>query len=109
MPALPGDAFKCIACGQQTVAKGRQGPDAANLVQVQLAAVRLPQQGSDILLTLNSPVVISDASAAAAHTGPGLQSAHLSAPQLFREVLRSLQVVDWGLFGGKHAEQPEAT
>jgi hypothetical protein len=38
-------------------------------VQVLLAVVRLPQHGSDLLITLNTPIFISGISAAAEHAG----------------------------------------
>lgn len=54
--------------------------------------MRLPSRGSDLLLTLNTPL-------AAAGVGEGSRSLNEDAPQLFRQILRSLQIVDWSLFG----------
>lgn len=34
-----------------------------------LCVIRLPQHGSDVLITLNSPIYISEHSAAAEHAG----------------------------------------
>lgn len=42
-------------------------------VQVALCVVRLPQHGSDVLLTLNTPIYISEKSAAAEHAGAWLR------------------------------------
>ena len=42
-------------------------------VQVALCVVRLPQHGSDVLLTLNTPIYISERSAAAEHAGAWLR------------------------------------
>lgn len=39
--------------------------------QVLLCCIRLPRHGSDVLITLNSPIYISDKSAAAEHAGKG--------------------------------------
>jgi hypothetical protein len=80
-------------------AKGRQGEEASNAVQVLIAIIRLPSVSSDLLVTLNTPVYISSASAAAAQAGSGEKQQHLEAPQLMQQVLRSLRILDWGLFG----------
>lgn len=69
MPGLPPDCYRGLAVGQQAVTKGRQGSSALNKVQVLLCVVRLPRHGSDVLLTLNSPIYISERSAAAEHAG----------------------------------------
>lgn len=185
MPGLPPETFKALVVGQQAVAKGRQGSDALNKVQVGpagrgwaqacgvlgpscsvtcpvsplpqtlstyclvpftvlkviLCVVRLPQHGSDILLTCNSPIFISEHSAAVEHAGKlmppwrawlrsdaeplpsclivgacasthrlmsaascaagaGYKGAHLTAPALFRRILATFQINDWGLLGG---------
>ena len=62
--------------------------------------MRLPEHGSDLLIVLNSPVFISVDSAAAQHAGPGFKDAHLTAPALFQRIIATLQINDWGLFGG---------
>lgn len=99
VPGLaPGTAVLC-ACGQQQVSKGRQGPHAANTVQLLLAVVRLPVHATDIVLSLNTPVDISPHSAAAEHAGAGTRGAHLTAPSLFRAILRTLAIRDYALFG----------
>lgn len=58
-----------LLTGQQAVAKGRQGAEALNKIHVLLAVVRLPGQGSDLVLTLNTPIYISENSASAAAAG----------------------------------------
>lgn len=108
-PAAAGDlpglspsgfcSYACIAHGLQVVSKGRQGAAAANTVEVRTAIVRLPSKGSELLLTLNSPVTISPESQAAQHAGAGTKRTHERSPALLRAMLRTLQVHDWGLFG----------
>lgn len=71
--------------------------------QVLLGVIRLPQHGSDLVVSLNTPVFISERSAAAEHAGSGLKNAHLAALPLFRDVLASLKIIDYGLFGGSAA------
>lgn len=85
LPGLPGDAFKCMADGHMRASKGR-GPEAAEHdVHVLLAAVRLPSVGADVLVTLNTP------QHAATSAGAGA---------LFAMLLRSLAIVDYGIFEG---------
>lgn len=94
LPSFP------LSCGDlQSVSKGRQSSHAANDVLVVLAVLRLPSVGSDLLVSLNSPVLISEHSAAAADAGAGVKTAFATAPQLMAAVIRSLKVEDWGLFG----------
>ncbi|KAI3436509.1 hypothetical protein D9Q98_005926 [Chlorella vulgaris] len=101
VPDLPPDCFKAILVGQQAVTKGRRGSDALNKVHIILCCIRLPQHGSDLLLTLNSPIFISEKSAAAEHAGAGFKGAHLTAPALFKQIISSLRINDWGLFGDR--------
>lgn len=105
MPGVPAAAYKALAVGQQAVSKGRQGKQAVNKVQILLCCVRLLQQQSDVLITRNTPIWISERSAAAEHAGAGFKGAHLVAPDLFRRALATLEVLDWGLFGGGGGEQ----
>jgi hypothetical protein len=81
------------------VPKGRDGAEAANQLVVLLAAVRLPAHQADLVVTLNTPIVIHPASSAAADAGAGQQQGHARAPALFAAMLRSLAIVDYGLFG----------
>jgi hypothetical protein len=80
-------------------AKGRQGAEASNAVQVLMAIIRLPSVATDLLVTLHTPMFISSASAAAEHAGSGEKQMHLEAPQLMQQVLQSFKIVDWVLFG----------
>lgn len=99
VPGVPDSCFKCLVAGRMWAVKGRQGAEASNAVQVLMAVIRLPNVGSDLLITLHTPMFISSASAAAAHAGSGEKQLHLEAPQLMQQVLRSFKIVDWGLFG----------
>ena len=111
------------------VSKGRQGSDAANRVQVRrtlpdsdrpctywvaptwsekgpclgvqvmLAIIRLRHVASEVLVTLNTPVHVSERSAAAAAVQPGPKADHRAASALFRQALASLKIKDYGLFG----------
>jgi hypothetical protein len=79
--------------------KGRQGPDAANEVQVLMQVYRLPHVQSDVVITLWTPASISERSSSAIEAGSGTKVLHLSAPTLFRLIVDSFRVNDWKLFG----------
>lgn len=94
-----GDATAVALLGTMKASKGRQGPEAANDVAVCLAVLRLPQARSDVVITLSTPTHISKNSAAAADTVLRDDSLGRCAPELFKAVLASFAVHDWGLFG----------
>jgi len=99
VPGLPSDATRLLAAGHQSVAKERQGAAAANRVLVQVAVLRLPSHGTDLLVSLNSGAVISAASSAAGAAGEGRQRAAEGAPALLAAMLKTLLIRDYGLFG----------
>jgi hypothetical protein len=86
-------------CCVQRVSKGREGPGAANDIDVQLAILRLPGHGSDLLLSLNTPRSISGASSAAQSAGAGQKQRHVDAAYTMTRMLASLTIKDWDLFG----------
>lgn len=99
-PNIKDAAAVQMGTGRQTAGKGRQhNLDAANEIQVVLAVIRLPQHTTDILVSLNSPITIANASAAAADADAGAKQIHAEAPRLFRDVLSTLHITDYGLFG----------
>lgn len=69
-------------------------------MQVLIRLIRLPHVNSDVVMTLNTPIVVSEHSAAAHEAGAGVKTRHNTAPELFRRLAASLVVNDWGLFGG---------
>lgn len=96
---MPSDAVAQIVTGHFAASKGRQGQDALNKVHVMMLIVRLPHVATDVLLTMNTPMYIHAASAAAAQAGSGYKDTYLTAPALFGQIVRSLKIVDWKLFG----------
>jgi hypothetical protein len=64
-----------------------------------MAIIRLQQHSSDVLITLNTPVFISEKSAAAGDIGAGHKAGHLAAPELFKRVLCTFAIKDYALFG----------
>ncbi len=93
IPGLPAASAASLAHGTQAVAArpaaGAAPPPAAHVC---LANVRLPGVATDLLVTLNVPV-------AAGGGAPGSGSAALESGM--RDVLRSLRVNDWALFGAE--------
>jgi hypothetical protein len=101
MPGLSevANCFKCLVTGQQAVAKGRQQQEAANDVVVLVAVIRIPHVQSDVLISFNAPRYISQHSLSAQQTGSGWQAGASQARALFLDILKTFQVLDWGLFG----------
>ena len=68
-------------------------------LQVIMAIIRLHSVASEVLITMNTPMHVSERSAAAEVTGAGPKADHLAAPALFRQILASFRITDYGLFG----------
>ena len=68
-------------------------------VQVMMAIIRLQREASEVLITLNTPMHVSEHSAAAAVMQPGPKADHKGATALFRQALASFKIRDYGLFG----------
>ena len=109
LPSVNGPFAAASACvGRQVMSKGRDGVEAANVVEVIVANVRLVQVETDLLVTLNRALVVADGSQAAAQTGAGTIAEGFGGGgvdewgpgwEVLRRVLASLRVEDWGLFG----------
>merc|ERR1712070_21211 len=90
-PGLPPDVRCLYGVSEQTIAKFKEA--CSNRVRIHLCAVRLLEQETDILVTLNDPVSIDPQSSSAGV--PVVQGAEV----LFAHILRSLKIMDWELFG----------
>ncbi|WIA22949.1 hypothetical protein OEZ86_009880 [Tetradesmus obliquus] len=102
-PHIPPETYMCLVSGSQQACKGRDaGEERSNTVQLLLCIIRLPQHGSDLLVTVNAPSYISPSSSAVQHADAQGQQpeAGRQAAAVMEGVLRSLKVQDWGLFGG---------
>eukprot|EP00803_Ostreobium_quekettii_P006780 evm.model.scf_141.10 EVM.evm.TU.scf_141.10 scf_141:136027-136755(-) len=126
-PGLPGEVFKGVAEGQQLVVKSPDKGGPAR-VQVILAVVRLPSVQSELLVTLNTPLdggvermlsglpgsvssglgLRTSSSASGLSGSLGLLSsasslgpaqAAMEAPAMFKALMASLKINNWGLFG----------
>ncbi|GJP45579.1 hypothetical protein CLOM_g12584 [Closterium sp. NIES-68] len=110
-PHFEPSVVRSYAVGSMTVSKGRQGAEALNVVRVYLANIRLRNVHTDVLITVNEPLFISDRSESAAAAGAaGVTQAAVqeasagvlgatAGGQVFQRLLSSFQVNDWGLFG----------
>eukprot|EP00271_Cylindrocystis_brebissonii_P006187 TRINITY_DN1882_c0_g1_i2.p1 TRINITY_DN1882_c0_g1~~TRINITY_DN1882_c0_g1_i2.p1 ORF type:complete len:206 (-),score=31.82 TRINITY_DN1882_c0_g1_i2:460-1077(-) len=100
-PGLEPSVPKNVAIGQMRVAKGRKGPEDRRLVRCFLANFRLSNVATDLLITFYEPLEsLPETSLTPSSTAP--EAGHLSvlAPsEVFRTLLSTLQVLDWGLFG----------
>jgi hypothetical protein len=70
--------------------------EARNIINIYLGLIRLPHVGTDILITLNNPVVIQPTSAVS--EAANAQRPADEAMQLFRTILHSFNIIDWSLF-----------
>jgi hypothetical protein len=100
VPHLPPETYATLVTGQLVAAKARDGAEAANTVLLLLALLRLPQHGSDILVSVHAPLAVAAASSAAVAVTGDAAGVQARAAALMRRVLASLRVHDWGLFGG---------
>eukprot|EP00475_Leptophrys_vorax_P026014 TRINITY_DN36442_c0_g1_i1.p1 TRINITY_DN36442_c0_g1~~TRINITY_DN36442_c0_g1_i1.p1 ORF type:complete len:251 (+),score=16.42 TRINITY_DN36442_c0_g1_i1:274-1026(+) len=108
-PHVDASTFKSYAVGKMVVSKGRQGSEASNVVRVYLGNLRLTSVETDLLITVNEPLFISEQSESASAAGVSgfTQAAATEAAQggigttaqVFQRLLESFQIVDWDLFG----------
>ena len=94
---LPSDAILCFGTGFQRVAMGREFDIAGNRrqqevrwIQVELGVVRLPSVLTDVLVTLSTPT---------SEVNQQKTNATDVRVSVFRSVVATLEVRDWGLFG----------
>ncbi|KAG0567631.1 hypothetical protein M758_7G127200 [Ceratodon purpureus] len=104
VPNLEATTTVNTVIGTMAVAKGRQGPEASNLVRVYLANIRLKGVETDILLTVYEPLVISEHSESAAAVGagetvPANMAECMPAADVFKQALSTFRIHDWSLFG----------
>ena len=89
LPAMTEQFAKAsIAVGTMKMAKGRGcGDDQKKEVEVAMANVRLPQVGTDVLVTLNRP------------TGDGAIGFGGAGVSILLKILETFSIDDWSLFG----------
>jgi len=104
IPLLDETTTVNTVIGTMAIAKGRQGPEASNLVRVYLANIRLRGVETDILVTIYEPLAISEQSESAAAVGsgatvPATVAGCMAAADVFNQVLSTFRILDWSLFG----------
>lgn len=104
IPNLDESTTVNAVIGTMTISKGRQGPEASNLVRVYLANIRLTRVETDILITVYEPLAISEQSESAATVGagatvPATVAGCMAASDVFKQVLSTFKILDWSLFG----------
>ncbi len=88
---------KQLLLGQQRVAKYRDASEVANVVNFYIGVVRLPDVGTDLMLTFNDPVVINELSSSSGSSeAVGADTERSMAT--FLRVFASLQIKDYGIF-----------
>jgi len=95
--AIPGSSVGLIV-GTLKVAKFQE--QAENRVRLYLSAIRLPQYKTDILISLNAPVVINPASSSAtAVVQSNIAEKQMTEKRILNQFLESFQIVDPTVFG----------
>ncbi len=93
------------AWGVQHVAKFKD--TTKNTVKILLAAIRLVEVGTDLVITMNVPTRIAPGTSSAATVDPALivdgagdvrSDVVTAADTVIEALLRSFVIVDWGLF-----------
>ncbi len=88
---------KQLLLGQQRVSKYRDASEAANVVNFYIGVIRLPDVGTDLMLTFNDPIVINELSSSSGSSeAVGADTERSMAT--FLRVFASLQIKDYGIF-----------
>ncbi|XP_048857433.1 ran guanine nucleotide release factor [Brienomyrus brachyistius] len=99
---IPKDLLAMTECSSAWLLTGTQqvskfNEEARNTVNIHLGLFRLPQFATDILVTFNDPIIISTLSSSAGVAAPGAVAPWTM--QDFQQLLRSLKILDAGVFG----------
>jgi hypothetical protein len=99
LPSLNGPCEHASMCvGTQRIAKGRDGDDKRNDVDVVVVCARLTQVNTDVLITLNrTREIVAPGSSADAPRAEEKRNEELSAAAT--AIFASLRIRDWNLFG----------
>ena len=94
-PSREEKSYKCLISGEMTISKFKEGREAANLVHVLLAVIRLPSVETDITLTLYTPIKVSERSSSKVDRTISKEES----VAIFKQVLSSFEIRDYSLFG----------
>ncbi|KAH3765661.1 ran guanine nucleotide release factor [Pelomyxa schiedti] len=93
--AQPEITYCGVIVGQQDVAKFRE--HAKNTVRVYLCVMRLPSYRTDLLISMNAPMTLSEQSSSSGQCGTLSPIGDVEA--VFNHVIQSFNIKDFGLFG----------
>ncbi|TMW64709.1 hypothetical protein Poli38472_011589 [Pythium oligandrum] len=95
-PKVDGQHATSIVVGDQRVAKFKESEAAKNVVRVYIGIVRLPGVTTDVVISVSVPLQISEASSS--RDAFRLENSAEVGAEIFKQVLTSFAVHDWGLF-----------
>eukprot|EP00940_MAST-03C_sp_MAST-3C-sp2_P003218 g3218.t1 len=100
MPLTGAKIRKHLAVGLQRVVKFRESADAANLVRVFVADVRLPRVNADIIISFTVPVSLNPRSSSSKTVDPSsvARERRGSEEALFLRILRTFEILKWDIF-----------
>ena len=87
-----GSGYQRVAVGRNTDSLGNPRQQKVRMVHVDLGVIRLPQQGTDILITLSTP----SESNPQQDGDPLVSTPGMS--NVFQQIISSFNIRDWGLF-----------
>ena len=105
LSALTPESSVTLLHGIQRVAKHRDDVSAANEVLICLCEATLPEHDTEILVTMNTPLRVSEGSSQfgqiqAPLTEEERERRAAQAVEDFKKIASSLKVADYRLFGG---------
>ena len=94
-------SIKSVCVGLQKVSKFNETVEKANTVRIFVCCLRYPNVTTDIVISLNAPISVSNTSSSAEAIDANAAEAASSlavAQGLFEHVVESFKVLDWDLF-----------
>ncbi|EPZ35087.1 Mog1p/PsbP-like protein [Rozella allomycis CSF55] len=85
--------------GEQRISKFRE--TASNVVRIYLAVIRIPSIETDILISMNNPIVLAEESSSSRTVDKEEFSAKNQSEdslKVFKQILKSFKINDWNLF-----------
>ncbi|CAH1775335.1 unnamed protein product [Owenia fusiformis] len=89
--------------GKQKVSKFKEGENAANIIDIHMGLFRIPQHSTDLLVTLNDPIQISQQSSShetLEEQSPLSASSHTKwTSEQYQQIVLTIKILDLGIFG----------
>eukprot|EP01100_Stratorugosa_tubuloviscum_P001673 TRINITY_DN137_c0_g1_i1.p1 TRINITY_DN137_c0_g1~~TRINITY_DN137_c0_g1_i1.p1 ORF type:complete len:214 (+),score=66.95 TRINITY_DN137_c0_g1_i1:67-642(+) len=97
LPNFDITQLKYFVFGKQKVTKFSEGQDAKNIVNVYMCLIRLKNVQTDLVISLNQPVLISAESSSRANvTATNLENDQIF--EVFKKIIFSFKINNWDLF-----------